>query len=49
MAEPDNAIDTDAAGETAPPKKGPSGIQAKVLYWAGVLAALFHLWSEAPT
>ncbi len=44
MAEPDNAIETDAAGETVPPKQGPGGIQAKVLYWAGVLAALFHLW-----
>lgn len=44
MAEADTATDTDKGGEVLSTQRRLGGIHAKILYYAGVLTALFHIW-----
>jgi len=40
----DSATETDVNGESRSTQRRLAGLQAPVIYWAGVLMALFHIW-----
>ena len=40
----DTETKSDASGESRSTQRNLKGSQAAIIYWAGVLMALFHLW-----
>ncbi len=44
MADNTNAVEKDRSGEVSSAQRKLTGIHARVIYWVGVLMALFHLW-----